>query len=431
MVGRSVQDLLKPACFREDTMPRIATMKGYKELESIREPGRYPAGGDSKGLYLQIMPAGARSWVFRYSISVNGVGKRREMGLGDCRVIGLAEARKAAAVARQLVNQGVDPIEAREREKARLEVEALQSQNKSFRDVALTVIENRKAEWRNPKHLQQWRNTLETYAYPTIGHLFVESINVHHIKELLDPIWLEKYETANRLRGRIESVMDYAISSGYRTLANPATKQALRSHLPKVSRTAFLKHFPAMSYEELPAFFSELWVNDSISARALAFTILTAKRSGEVRGLLRSEVDTKSKVWTIPAERMKAGRAHREPLPEQTLDLLKGLHHIEGVDLVFPGRREGARLSDMTLTVLLRRMRPGVTVHGFRSTFRQWTAEQTDYPREVCEMALAHTLESKVEAAYQRSDLLEKRLQLMEEWVRYCLSDVIGKRSIF
>lgn len=405
-------------------MPRIAAMKGYKELESIREPGRYPAGGDAKGLYLQVARTGLRSWLFRYSISLSGTPKRREMGLGDCRTVSLAEARKAAAVARQLVSQGIDPIEARNQEKERLEAEACRSQAQRFRDIALTVIENRQAEWRNPKHLSQWRNTLETYVYPTIGHLPVESISVHHIKAVLDPIWLAKHETANRVRGRIEVIMDYAISSGYRVLANPATKQALRSHLPKVSRAAYLKHFPAMPYEELPAFFRELMARDSMSAKALAFTILTAKRSGEVRGMTWQEVSFQKKLWVIPAVRMKAGREHREPLPEATMTLLKGLDEVDGVALVFAGRKEGKPLSDMTLTALLRRMRPGFTVHGFRSTFRQWAAEQTDYAREVCEMALAHTLESKVEAAYQRSDLLEKRVKLMEEWVGYCYGQV-------
>lgn len=409
-------------------MPRIAPVRSVRELDAIKDAGRYPAGGDSQGLYLQITEGGSRSWLFRYSITVDGKSKRREMGLGDCRTINLAGARRLAAEARSQVNEGKDPIYQRDHQLAAAATATTSLEIQKFRVVAERMIQNREAEWKNAKHRQQWRNTLATYAYPILGDLQTSDINVHHVKAVLDPIWLAKHETATRVRSRIENVLDYAISCGYRTLANSASSKSLKSHLPKSSKVQQRKHFPSMPYADLPEYFRELIeTRKSVSARALAFTILTAKRSGEVRGLLKEELKLDLGRWDIPEERMKSGKPHREPLAPQTIALLRSLPSFEGTALIFPGN-DGI-MSDMTLTSCLRKMRLGVTVHGFRSTFRQWAAEQTSYPRELCELALAHTVGSKVEAAYQRSDLLEKRAELMREWANYCYSVIVNVKT--
>jgi integrase len=371
-------------------------------------PGYY---GDGGGLWLQIAKGGSKSWVFRFTLN----GKRREMGLGPLHTIGLAEARTRALECRKLVLDRKDPIEHRKLAQARNGV--------TFDQCATAYIEAHRSSWRNAKHAAQWEATLKTYASPLIGSLPVAAVDTAQVVRVLRPIWGTKTETASRLRGRIESVLGWATTSGYRAGDNPARWRGhLENLLAAPTKIAKVKHHAALPWQELPALMSELRDRDGIAARALEFLILTASRSGEVRLARWDEIS--DGLWTIPADRMKAGREHRVPLSEPVLALLKELPRMD--DYIFPGARYESPLSDMSLTAVLRRMeRDDITVHGFRSTFRMWTAEGTSYPREVCEHALAHSLPDKIEAAYQRSDLFDKRTALMRDW-----ADFIGRETI-
>ena len=280
------------------------------------------------------------------------------------------------------------------------------------------------SSWRNPKHRQQWRNTLDTYVYPSIGKLPVQAVDVAMVMKLLEPIWTAKPETAGRLRGRIESILDWATVRQFRTGDNPARwKGHLDQLLPKKGKIHKVRHQPAMHYRDVPAFMAELRNQTSTSARALEFTVLNTVRTGEATGATWPEIDREARVWTIPAQRIKAERDHRVPLSDRALAILDALPREAGNDHLFIGAREGKGLSDMAMLELLRGMAGnGYTVHGFRSSFRDWCAEQTNYPRELAEVALAHALKDKTEAAYQRGDLLEKRRRLMRDWSRYCAS---------
>jgi integrase len=371
------------------------------------------AVGGVSGLYLQITSGGARSWILRMLVG----GKRRDMGLGGYPSVTLADAREKARKARSKVDEGIDPIH--ERKVLRSALAADRAKDVTFKQAASAYIAAHESGWKNLKHAAQWTSTLETYAYPVIGDLFVRDIDVKHILQILEPIWATKNETASRLRGRLESILDAAKVKGLRHGENPAKwKGHLDNLLANISRKGRTKHHPALPYEQIPAFMAELRQVEGMSARALEFLILTIARSGEVRGLEPEELNLKKAVWIVPAERMKAKKEHHVPLPPPAIELLESLPQL-GSRYVFPGRT--AMLSDMSLTAVLKRMGYGhITVHGFRSSFRDWAAERTNYPREVCEHALAHQLKDKAEAAYQRGSLFVKRRALMNDWAKYC-----------
>ncbi|MEE4206931.1 MAG: integrase arm-type DNA-binding domain-containing protein [Erythrobacter sp.] len=396
-------------------MPR----KLYHALTALKvktaKPGRYADGG---GLQLLVKASGARSWVFRYMIA----GRSRDLGLGPAGPggISLADARDEAAALRLKVKQGVDPLE--ERQKAEQEAKAAERAAKvagvTFRQAAESHIAANEDSWRNAKHRQQWENTLASYAYPVIGDMPVGEVDTPHVLDILEPIWREKTETASRLRGRIETVLDSAKARGYREGENPARWRGHLAQILPARKKLQRGHHKAMAYEAIPAFMEQLHEREAVAALALEFTILTAARTGEVIGATWGEVDLAKAVWTVPADRMKAGKEHRVPLPPRAVEILE---HVQSLDAehVFAGPA-GGQLSSMAMSMLLRRMDVDVTVHGFRSAFRDWAAERTSFAHEVCEMALAHVIANKSEAAYRRGDLFEKRRRLMSEWAEYC-----------
>lgn len=396
------------------------TELGALAVSNIRRRGINFVGGVT-GLGLNVTQTGSRSWVFRYQIN----GKRRDFGLGGYPDVTLAQAKERARAARTKLTLGVDPIEDSRAAKSRLLAD--QASAISFSQAASKYIDTHESSWRNIKHAQQWRNTLETYANPVIGKILVRDVALPHILSILEPIWHTKTETATRLRGRLEAVLDWAIARGFRSSSNPARwKGLLDKLLPAPNKVAKTDHHRALPYAELPAFMAKLATQPGIGARALEFTILTACRSGEVRGAKWCEFDLTHAVWTVPSERMKTGKEHRVPLSEAALAIVKGMKERAFCDYVFPSshgakkaEEKGAQMSDMTLSAVLRRMKVEAVPHGFRSTFRDWCAEQTDCPNEVAEMALAHAIGNKVEAAYRRGDLFNKRKQLMQEWGNY------------
>jgi integrase len=381
------------------------------------KPGRHADGG---GLHLLVKPSGARSWVYRFMLS----GKSRDIGLGAAGQGGLslADARDKAAALRLQVKTGVDPLEQRHRlaAEALAAAQAAKVAGTTFRDVAASYLATNEESWRNPKHRQQWSNTLATYVYPVIGDLPVAEVDTAHVLKILEPIWRGKAETASRVRGRIETLLDSAKARGYRNGENPAR---WRGHLAQIlpARTRLSRgHHKAIAYAEIHPFVRALHQREAVAALALEFTILTAARSGEVIGAQWSEIDLAKATWTVPAERMKAGKEHRVPLSPRAIEILESLKPL-GSDWLFPGAK-GGKLSGMAMAMLMRRMKVDATVHGFRSGFRDWAAECTGYAHEVAEMALAHTIENKVERAYRRGDLFDKRRRLMEDWATYCTS---------
>lgn len=382
-------------------------------VSRLRDPGLHFVGGVS-GLALQVTPSGARSWILRVMIG----GKRRDMGLGGFPDVTLAGARDAARVARAKIKAGIDPIE--EGRAARSMLAASRASALSFQQCATAYMAVKQLEWKNDKHAKQWSSTLETYAYPVIGKMLVRDIEQEHVLRVLEPIWSEKTETASRLRGRMESILDWARVRGYRKGDNPARwKGHLDTLLANPGKIAKTRHHAALPYKEIGAAMAELREVNGMGARALEFTILTAARSGETRGAVWQEIDLEAGVWTIPPDRMKMKKEHRIPLSREAVAILEALPRLGDTDLVFTGTR-GRPLSDATMTAVLRRMGSDVTVHGFRSTFRDWASECTSYPHEVCEMALAHTIPNKAEAAYRRGDLFEKRARLMRDWAKFC-----------
>lgn len=384
-----------------------------RSVASKGKPGYY---GDGNGLYLQVAQSGAKTWIFRFKLN----GRAREMGLGGIHDVPLAQAREKAAEARKRVRDGVDAIEARDAEKKRLALDLAHAL--PFRDCAAAYIAAHRAGWKNAKHVSQWENTLESYCGPVFGALPVSEVDTALVCKVLEPMWNGKAETAGRLRARIERVLDWATVRGYRTGDNPARWRGhLDKLLPAMKRKARIQHHPALPYEKLGAFMSELRKQEGIGARALEFTILTAARTNEALNATWEEIDLHKAVWTIPAVRMKAGNEHRVPLSPSAMALLKTLHKLRVNTYVFPSTHAGKPLSNMGMAMLLRRMkRREITVHGFRSTFRDWCAERTNYAREVAEMALAHTISDQVEAAYRRGDLFNKRALLMNEWAKFC-----------
>jgi integrase len=387
-------------------------------VKAASTPGYYL---DGNGLHLQVAKSGSKSWVFQFTLN----GRRREMGLGSAGVLSLAQARAKAQQCRLMLADGVDPIEARDA--LRAQAASAAAKVKTFKECAEGCIADRRAEWSNPKHAQQWENTLATYAFPHIGTLPVSAIDMGLVRLCLDPIWTTKTETASRVRQRIESVLDWAKAHNYRTGDNPAAWRGhLESVMAKPSKVATRENHAALEYTALPAFVADVRRHDGVAAVALEFTILTAARTGEVIGAKPEEFDLKAKTWTVPAARMKAKVEHVVPLSPRALALVKRMReqHSESAWL-FPGARDGQPLSNMAMLELVRGMATtnaageAITVHGFRSTFRQWAAEQTTYPREIAEHALAHRLPDKVEAAYQRSTMVDKRRALMVDWAKF------------
>ncbi len=379
-------------------------------VKNMTKPGLH---GDGGGLYLQVSPGGARSWIFRYMLD----GVPRKMGLGPLPDISLAMAREAAVAARDKLRNGIDPIDERnDRRAARLLEKAKEM---TFRQCGEAYISAHSDSWRNEKHRAQWSQTLNTYAYPTIGDLPVASITTDLVFKVLDPIWRSKAETASRLRGRLEVILDWATVRQFRKGENPARWRGhLESLLPPRHKVAKVVHQPAMAYTDVPAFMAKLRQKPEVSARGLEFAILCAARTGEVLGARWAEIDIEAKVWTVPAQRMKAGREHRVPLSTRAVEILTALPRRG--DIVFAGRAN-APLSNMALLMMTRGMvDQRLTVHGFRSSFRDWAGEATNFQREVAEAALAHVIGDQAEQAYRRGDALEKRRKLMQAWAEYC-----------
>jgi integrase len=383
-----------------------------RSVATITECGRHADGG---GLYLSVSPNGGRRWVFLYRWH----GKPTEIGLGSARDVSLARARELAGHARAKLAEGANPKEGR------------RSAGASFGECADQLIAAMRPSWRNRKHVAQWEMTLRDYAAP-LRRLPVDKITTDDVISVLKPVWHEKPETASRLRGRIERVLDAAKAKGLRSGENPARWRGHLDQLLPKRQQLTRGHHAAMDYADLPAFIEALQAREGSAARALEFAILTAARSGEVLGARWQEFDLNRGVWTVPANRMKAGREHRVPLSRRALEILKGMSDIRDGDFVFPGQRAGRPLSVMALEMVLRRMKiDNATVHGFRSAFRDWAAECTHFPNEVCEAALAHVIENKAEAAYRRGDLFEKRRKLMEAWASYCTTVTAGKVLAF
>jgi integrase len=399
-------------------MARASERLTALKVEKAKRPGMYADGG---GLYLRVTPDGAKNWVLRYMLD----RKPHWMGLGPLALYSLADARTRALEARRKRHEGIDPIEARRAERARQRLEAAKAI--TFKECAESYIASHRAGWRNEKHRYQWRATIATYAETVIGKLPVQAIDTALVLKVLEPIWTEKPETASRLRGRLENILDWAKVRGYRDGENPARWRGhLDKLLPARSKVAAVEHHAALPYAELPAFLTELRTQEGTAARGLEFLILCAGRTGEVIGARWNEIDLLDKTWTVPAARMKAGKEHRVPLAPRALPILDEMQKArltddDGASYVFGGAKRGKPLSNMSMLMLLRRMGRGdLTAHGFRSTFRTWAAERTNFPREVIEAALAHTVGNKVEAAYQRGDVFEKRRRLMDAWASYC-----------
>lgn len=372
------------------------------KVKSLTEPGRYSDGG---GLMLHVRAGGAKSWILRTQVD----GKRRDIGLGSAKSVPLADARQAAEEIRRKLAQGIDPVAEKKQEKAVVP---------TFKEAAVLVHEEHKAAWKNGKHQAQWLSTLQTYVFPVLGELLVSEIEGPAIRDVLAKIWLTKPETARRVRQRIGTVLDWAYAKGYRT--SEAPMRSLSRGLPRQPKKD--RHFAAMGFAEVPAFLQTLRARESMGRLALEALILTAARSGEIRLATWPELNLDAGIWSIPADRMKMGRPHIVPLSSQAIDVFKraAKFRTAGTPLVFYGIKGKKPLSDMTLLKVLRDMEAGVTVHGFRSAFRDWVAEETNYPGEIAEAALAHAIPNKVEAAYRRTDFLEKRRSLMAEWGAFC-----------
>jgi integrase len=392
-----------------------------RTVAALTAPGLY---GDGGGLYLQVSNSGTKSWILRYQLD----GRRRDLGLGALATVSLADARTAAREARAKAKTGTDPIEVKRTERQAKALEAAKAL--TFRAAGEAYIASHSPSWRNAKHRAQWSSTLATYAFPVFGNLDVADIDQGLVLRVLEPIWTAKPETASRVRGRIENILDWAKVRGLRDGENPARWQGgLQMALPEPGKVRKEQHFPALPYANMATFWQALATKEGMAAIALRFTILTAARSGEVRGATWDEIDLDGGVWRVPAERMKAKQEHRVPLSPAALDVLRPLHAARTGPLVFPGARLKSPLSDMSLTAVLRRMGQAIiTVHGFRSSFRDWCAEETSFDHGVAEAALAHTIGSKVEAAYRRGDLFKKRRDLMDAWAAYVTGKSGGVR---
>jgi integrase len=392
-----------------------------KRVEAITKSGRHADGGN---LYLEVSAKGTKSWTFLYMVQ----GRSRQMGLGSLRRVSLKLAREKADECHELLGKGVDPIDHRRASRA-------SADTPTFKECAEKLIRSKEAGWRNEKHISQWRNSLETYAYPVLGKRQVRTIDTGMICEVFERVvpidaerpekgegrfWDIKTETASRVRQRIEAVLNWASARGYRSRENPARwKGHLSNFFSEQRKLAAVKHHAALPYEEIASFIAALREQSGTGAKALEFLILTAARTSEVTGARWSEIDLDNKVWVIAGERMKAGREHRQPLSDPAVAILETLRADDADGFVFGGS-DGREMSNMTMTAVLRRMGRKVTVHGFRSSFKTWASEATNHPTEVAEMALAHSVGTKIEAAYRRGDLLEKRRRLMDDWAAFC-----------
>jgi integrase len=415
-------------------MPRVAKELGPLDVKRAAHSGgksntMLPVGGVT-GLYLQITPTGAKSWILRTTVGA----KRTEIGLGGYPAVTLAQVREKAREARDKIERGIDPVAERKAVKAALVL--AQSRGLSFADAVDKCLAAKLDAFRNPKHRQQWRNTLDGYATPELGKMMVQDIEVRDVLRVLQPLWNDKTETASRVRGRIEAVLSWATVAGHRTGDNPARWAGnLKELLPAASKVATEGNHPALSLDDAPRWFAALQGRDGFGARALEFLALTATRSQEIRGALWDEIDLEKALWVIPGARMKMGKEHRVPLSARAVALLRSLPRIDGNPLVFPAAR-GGQLSDMTLSAMMKRMhesavaeggtgfldrvskRPAVP-HGLRSTFRDWVAEKTTFPGDMAEVALAHKIGNAVEASYRRGDMIEKRRTMMAAWADF------------
>lgn len=372
------------------------------KVRSITKSGRY---ADGNGLYLVVAPSGAKRWILRTMVH----GRRRDIGLGGLKLVSLSDARQKAAEYRRIAREGGDPIAEKRRAERVIP---------SFEEAARTVHKEHSAAWRNKKHSAQWINTLSEYAFPAIGKQRIDQIDTPAILKVLSPIWLTKPETARRVKQRIGTVMDWAKASGFRDGENPVVGVA--TGLAKQPEKQ--NHFTALPYADIPDFIAQLRISEAAEPTKLAFEflVLTAARTSEVLHASWSEIDLENGVWTVPWERMKAKREHRVPLSARCAEILARAKKVGGgSDFVFPGRSLDKPISNMAFLMTLRRLKIEATAHGFRSSFRDWSAERTNFPREVCELALAHSNKDKIEAAYQRSDLFEKRRELMDTWAAY------------
>ncbi len=377
----------------------------HRAVQTLKKPGRHADGGN---LYLNITKSEAKSWVYMY----NRAGRQREIGLGSCRDVSLAKARDLAETARQELREGREPLGARIKT----------SGKPTFGEAADTYIAVMRPSWRNEKHVDQWIMTLGVYAAPMRSKP-IDEIHTTDILTVLQPIWTQKPETASRLRGRIESVLDAAKAKGHRAGENPARWRGhLDQLLPKPSKLS-RGHHPAMPIDDLPNFMKRIRLRPGLSARVLEFTILTAARSGEALGARWSEIDLAKALWVVPAHRMKGGRIHRVPLSSAALAILQPLRGASFGDLVFPGMKPGTPLSNMSMDKILRLEKLDVTVHGFRSTFKDWATERTNFSHELSEVALAHAIKDKTDAAYRRGDMMDKRREMMEAWAVFCQGD--------
>ncbi|WP_282609706.1 integrase arm-type DNA-binding domain-containing protein [Pelagibius sp. Alg239-R121] len=383
-----------------------------RKVKAAKEPGLIADGG---GLYLQISKSGSKSWLFRFSLN----NRAREMGLGGYRTVSLAEARDEALANRKLLREGLDPIEVRKAR--RLSDKAAQRKATTFKQCTEQFLVANESSWKNSKHRQQWGNTLKTYADPHFGDLDVAAVNTTLVLAALEPIWTTKAETASRLRGRIERVLDFATVRGHRTGENPARWRGhLDQVLPKSSRVKTVVHHPALPYDRMYEFMSKLRRREEVSARALEFLILTAARTTECLEVTREEIDMQEAIWTVPKERMKSKAEHRVPLVPAALEVIRSMPVIDNSLYVFPGQRPRRPLSNMAFLKLLERIGYGqFTSHGFRSSFRDYVADRTNFAPELAEMCLAHVVGNAASRAYRRSDVLAKRRKVMEAWASY------------
>lgn len=395
------------------------------QVSRITARGLHGVGGVA-GLYLQVAQGGSRSWILRAVVG----SKRRDIGLGGYPSVTLAQARESARTARQQIREGIDPVQARE--DARQALIAAQAKRMTFKQASIAKHASIVSEFRNAKHRKDWLSSLERYAFPKLGDMDVTDIQTAHVLDVLEPIWTTKTDTASRVRGRIEAVLSWATVGGYREGDNPARwADNLKELLPKPSKVAKKGRMRALPWQEVPAFMAELVKREGTGARALEFAILTAARSGEVRGMTWSELD--GAMWRLPAERMKAGRAHVVPLSDSAMAIIKAQPRLQGVPYVFASAR-GRQVSDMTLSGVCRRMEVDAVPHGFRSSFKDWARSRTAYPDEVSELALAHVSSDATRAAYARDGLLPQRARLLQDWATFCsepfaAGDVINLRE--
>ncbi|SEO55623.1 tyrosine-type recombinase/integrase [Aquisalimonas asiatica] len=419
-------------------MPKKPPELSALEVKRLTRPGLHAVGGVA-GLFLAVSDGGARSWILRYSTPEvrysqkgNAYYARRDLGLGGFPDVTLAQAREKGRELREKIRQGIDPAE--ERRAAREAWRVGLAKKISFEQAARKAHAAKESEFRNAKHRKDWISSLERHALPVIGSLPVAEIELPHILKVLDPIWRERTETATRVRQRLESVLAWATVSGYRSGENPARWDGnLKEVLPAPNKIRKVRHHRALPWQEVPEFMQALRKREGMASLALQFAILTAARSGEVRGAQWDEIDTQGRIWTVPADRIKAGKQHRVPLSDDALVVLEAVPRMEGSNHIFTAPRGGA-LSDMTLAAVLKRMKVDATVHGFRSSFKDWARNRTAYPDEVSELALAHVNSDATRAAYARDELLPQRQRLMADWARFCCEglpggDVVGIRE--